>query len=82
MLSWFNPRTGEWLEETKTLTCTNFGEISFGEFPDEFDWAWKLNKLNTDLPIDKALQEDGTGKNYHLGLGYVERYHIPDDSEN
>ena len=79
-LSWFNPRTGRWLEQKRQLTCSNFGEIVLGDFPDGLDWAWKVKKTNTDLPIDRALHEDGTGKNYHMGLGFVPRYHIPDDS--
>ncbi len=79
-LSWFNPRIGRWLEQKRQLTCSNFGEIVLGDFPDGLDWAWKVKKTNTDLPIDRALHEDGTGKNYHMGLGFVPRYHIPDDS--
>ena len=79
-LSWFNPRTGQWLEDRPQLKCTNMGEIAFGAFPDALDWAWKLKKLNTDLPIETAVNEDGTGKNYHMGLGFLERYYIPDDS--
>ena len=67
-------------EGRRQLTCSNFGEIVLGDFPDGLDWAWKVKKTNTDLPIDRALHEDGTGKNYHMGLGFVPRYHIPDDS--
>lgn len=52
-LSWFNPRSGEWLEEKPSLEVTHAGNIPLPEYPDELDWAFKLRKLNTDLPIRK-----------------------------
>lgn len=84
-LSWFNPTKGQWLEEKKKIESDAFGEVYCGDYPDAFDWAWKLKKLNTDLPINKELDqiapinEDG-GDNVQGGLGNIKHIYIQTDS--
>ncbi len=51
-ISFFNPRTGEWLEKTYELEANCFGSILLPDEPDELDWAFKAKKLNHDLRVD------------------------------
>lgn len=53
-LSFFNPRTGEWLEKTYQLEANCFGSIRLPEEPDNLDWAFKMKKLNHDYRINMA----------------------------
>ena len=55
-LSWFNPRTGQWLEEKVEVEATHMGNIPMPAYPDEFDWAFKLKKLNNDFRINNESE--------------------------
>lgn len=58
--TWFNPRTGEWLEDqTQQLEVKFTGEMKLPEYPDELDWAFKLKKVNKDLRINTNEDELG-----------------------
>jgi hypothetical protein len=73
-LSWFNPRNGEWLADKLKLEVTDMGNITMPDYPDKMDWAFKLKKLNTDLPIrtrDMGLH----------GFGEIKERHIQTDSK-
>ena len=48
-LTWFDPATGKWLDERREIEADAFGEVYLGDYPGEFDWAWKLKKLNNIL---------------------------------
>lgn len=50
-VSWFNPRTGEWAEEKETVMIDPQGFLITSDYPDKFDWAWKMKKLNDGYPI-------------------------------
>ena len=75
-LSWFNPRSGEWLDNRVTMEVTHAGNITLLQYPDELDWAFKLRKLNTDFPIktDDMVFEPRRG---NLKFTYIEK-----DSKN
>jgi len=49
-LCWFNPRTGQWIEQGRTLAADSQGELSLPAFPggldrSDTDWALKLKLL-------------------------------------
>ena len=83
-LSWYDPAVGKWLEEKKEIESDAFGEVYLGGYPSGMDWAWKLKKLNTDLPIDKELDQIGNGKKGETtvngGISSIKRIYIQDDS--
>ncbi len=51
-IQFFNPRTGQWLEKTYQLEANHFGSILMPENPDQFDWAFKAKKINTEPRVD------------------------------
>lgn len=62
-LSWFNPRTGEWLKDKLELEVTYQGNIALPKCPDDLDWAFKLKKMNDDLRINRqCMTVGGIGK--------------------
>ena len=83
-LSWYDPATGKWLEERREIESDAFGEVYCGDYPTKFDWAWKLKKLNTDLPIDTEMDQISgkkkDGLNVNGGLAFVKHIYIADDS--
>lgn len=81
-LTWFRPETGEWLPESVMIEVDNYGMIALPDYPDEFDWAFKLKKCNTDLPIhidyvDKAIENNRTSS---TGMENVKFEYIETDS--
>lgn len=71
-LTWFNPRTGEWLEDKVEIEVTHMGNIPLPKRPDDLDWAFKLKKLNTDFPI---RSEDPPGPEFgsrEIKYSYIE----------
>jgi hypothetical protein len=71
-LSWFDPRTGKWLEEKAALEVTHFGNILLPAYPDELDWAFKLKKLNTGFPINKTDMGGGSS-NANIKWSYIDK---------
>lgn len=71
-LSWFNPGTGEWLEEKIQLEATHFGNIVIPDFPDELDWAFKLKKLNSDFRINNDTRTGFSDSNEGVEFKYME----------
>ena len=51
-ISYFDPRTGKWLEKKYQLEANHFGSILLPEDPDELDWAFKAKKINTEPRVD------------------------------
>ena len=81
-LTWFKPETGKWLPDPVTIEVDNYGMIALPDYPDEFDWAFKLKKINTDLPIhidyvDKAIENNRTSS---TGMENVTFEYIETDS--
>ena len=71
-LTWFNPRTGEGLEDNVEIEVTHMGNIPLPKRPDDLDWAFKLKKLNTDFPI---RSEDPPGPEFgsrEIKYSYIE----------
>ena len=71
-LSWFNPGTGERLEEKIQLEATHFGNIVIPDFPDELDWAFKLKKLNSDFRINNDTRTGFSDSNEGVEFKYME----------
>lgn len=52
-VSYFNPRTGEWLAEKHQIEVNHLGYLNLPKEPDEMDWAFKAIKINTEHRINR-----------------------------
>lgn len=79
---WFNPRTSEWTKINELEVDFN-GEVSLGDYPDRFDWAFKLLKTNKEYRLDPGSSQfpsfeskeetDSAKKSYGISMRFIDK---------
>ncbi len=71
-ISFFNPRTGEWLEKTYQVEVTHVGTLPIPEEPDDLDWAFKAKRINVEHRINTERQVHSSGSKVKVKFSYIE----------